>query len=976
MKTHPLTPTLCSALAAAALTLLPAPPLHAQEIAERLTIYTSAKSTPFHASVWKMKMQRAPGGLDPRGQCLWFNTDWQAQPWAGVRFSAQNTPPLKLTEHWITNGFIRLHINVTVDRFGNIGGGDSYQILPQTDDPKVEYQEMRSQFVDRGRGIDEVATTWQEVLVPLRYFTQLRAGTAVSGLNFQTRNQIQRAFSLDRIEFVRYTTLPDWIREQQTMQVMQEWVEWPAYADLPEVVKADRRPLSVRAGSFVTPDGQRAFMLNPYCREDPRLVYGIREPDQLPPTYDLYSREKHGWIYDEVPSAEHLCRLGFNSYSATPVPTAWWLSVGLQRKNREADDRYLADTLVERVNLPFYVDLVSWPYTMGAPGLELSSCNLPASAATVGRNHWTQYRTIGEGRKAWLAMWELNARRYRDAGARTLMVELLNEPAYTGESDDHHAEFEQWLKARYQSVATLNALWKTEYPSLTEAAAFRFDRKNTPDGQSLDYDEYLSGTMNDLIAAGVKSVTAILPDTLVGVQTMRGYTDTPRDSVWKYRLAPIESAVITPTGGGSWTSGSGSSHAVRELTSHPMAGAPLENDLLLALAGNKMIVDNEFYLRGQTRRELRDCLWEHVVCGLDGLTVFSWSKRGWVWRQDRTAVQTDADKYPYAALIPLARRTDALRGILDFSIEVQSLAPQILPKPWGPAPAIGCLYSWDNARRRLVDPALYNKLPAYYAALRNSHWNMTMLTADTVLADNIPQSVEVIVAGGITHAESGLSAKLRAFVERGGTLILGECDFTTDLYNNPLPPQCRLAPAVIGAPMPAAAITLPNSAALFPGKIQPAALHTITPAAAAEVTLKDAENHPVVIRSALGQGQIYYHSADLHGYALAALLHEILHHAAHGTIPAQWRSVTLTENSGHIAPNIIVSRRSYPDRHVVLLLNRDDRERAVTLSIPGITGDWSARDALTATAPQPVTAAGVVIPLPAAGPAAILFEKP
>jgi len=266
------------------------------------------------------------------------------------------------------------------------------------------------------------------------------------------------------------------------------------------------------------------------------------------------------------------------------------------------DDGFLASTLAKRVTLPYHVDLVSWPYTMGQPGLNIDDTRLTASAATVGRNHWTQYRIIGPGRQAWMDMWMLNARCYRDAGANVITFELMNEPSYMGESEDHYAEFERRLQDRYDTVAEVNRTWGTDFPTLREASVykFRYD-KMPPAGQRLDYDEYLSERFTEMIADGVQAVSKILPDALVGVQPMGGYLRTLHNAVWKHRIARHETVVLTPTGGGRWTRGFGATQPTDTLLAHPMADAPIENDLLLAVAGEKMIVDNETYLRGQSQ---------------------------------------------------------------------------------------------------------------------------------------------------------------------------------------------------------------------------------------------------------------------------------------------------------------------------------------------------------------------------------------
>ncbi|MBN2452189.1 MAG: beta-galactosidase [Lentisphaeria bacterium] len=936
---------------------------------------------------WNMLAETRLGGTREGGRCLWFNTDWKAQPWAGVRFESEQEDLFVLTPEWIERGFIRLHLNVTVDRYGNIGGGDAFQLKPIAVPALDRYQRLRAQHIDRGRGIDEETDTWQEVLVPLRYFTELAPGHRVRGLSFQTVDQVQRVFSLDEVGFVRFETLPTWMVEQSQEKVVQPWVEWPAYAELPAGLRADRAAPRVRDGRFVTADGQRAFLLSPYCTEDSRAGYGCSDPSKLPSTFDLYDREKHGWIYDRVPDDETLCRLGFNSISVTPVPTPWWQAVGYGKRYGSGDPAFLGE-LARRVSLPFYVDLVSWPWTLGEPGLKVAETDLPAAAATVGRNHWTQYRITGAGREAWLTLWRVMAQRYRDAGVRTVILELMNEPAYMGESPDHHEAFAEWLSRRYGTLEQLNTTWSTAYPSWEDASRYRFAYGDAapPAGQALDYDEFLSEAFTDLIGEGVRSVRDILPDALVGLQPMGGYLRSPREAVWKHRIARHESVVLTPTGGGRWTAGGGRAAPASPLVAHGMADAPLENDLLLAVAGSKMIVDNETYLRGQTRQETRDRLWEHVLCGVDGLTVFSWSKRGWVWWKDRAAVQVDADKYPYSSLIPLARRTDALRGILDFSIEMRELADTILPKPWGPVPRIGVLYGWANARRRVVEPELFDKTGAYYAALRYSHWCMGMVPSDAAIEGGVPEGMDVLVAGGQTHAEPELLDRLRAFVEAGGTLIVGEGCLDRDVHGRTLDTASLLGGVRSADPGDEAEETvlrLPEDGGIPIGGevVLRGPGPAFAPGPATEVVFADAAGRAVVTRHSLGRGHVYFQGGDVLGYPLSKVLWAILRHAAAGEIPASWRAAEIRQAGGELAANVLLSRRSYGNRHAFLLHNRDRYDRDIRLSVPGLTGQWQAREALSHRDLGRIDGAvlanaGVALPLKAGSHAILVLESP
>ncbi|MDH7569704.1 MAG: beta-galactosidase, partial [Armatimonadota bacterium] len=600
-------------------------------------------------------------------------------------------------------------------------------------------------------------------------------------------------------------------------------------------------------------------------------------------------------------------------------------------------------------------------------------------AFTTGRHHWTPYRIVGAGRETWLKMWRIYAQRYRNAGAAVLMFELFNEPAYTDWGAQHPREFAAWLRRRHGTLDALNAAWKTSFASWEEAAAIDSEArlKEVP-GRFLDYDDYLSERFADLTAAGVAAVQAILPHTLVGVQPMGGYTLEPREAVWKHRLIPHETVVLTPTGGGRWSPGASTARPAASTVAHPMAGAPLEDDLLLALAGNKMLVDNETYLRGQTARDTRNRLWEHVVAGLDGLTVFSWSKRGWSWWKDREALVVEADRFPYSALIPLARRTDALRGIYDFAAEVQPLANRILPKPWGPPPRVGLLFSWPQARRWALEPTARNKTPHYHAALRYGHWNAALLPSDRV-AQGALADFDVLIAAGVRVAEPELPARLETFVRGGGVLVLGEEVPGEDLYGRSLDTAERVG-VRFGAwegpyegevrwpPTP-----LTHSIAGVVGRLPDRRVVTVSEGVP---LVRTADGYPVVTRRKLGSGLVYAVGADLAGYPLAKLLAAVLEDAAAAQgLPLQrWRAAEVCTPEGLLAPNVLVSRRSYPRHHAVLLLNRDEYPKRVRVQVPGLTGRWRASEGIAKKA-LPSSRGWYELELDRMAPAVLLLER-
>jgi len=958
-----------------------------QPVEARTQLYADGAAKGWRFRPWNMVWCERPGGSGRGGKCLWFNLDWKAHPWAGVTFERTNGAALILDRPWLDRGFVRFYLNVGVDLYGFPGGGVNFQVRPLV--PGIRYQAVRGGFIDRGRGADEDLGTWQEVLIPLSYWTELEPGQAVPGVSIQCRGRPARTFGLDEVGFVRFAQRPEWLTKRLTEAVAQPWVKWPDYESLSDVLKADQHPPRVVKGRFVWPDGRRVFLLSPYCREDPRLdLWGTTQEGKCAPNHGLYNPKAHGWIYQESPTGRNLCRLGFNTYSATMPPQPWWDAVEFKGKDRSASAGRLPQ-FYARVKLPFYIDTVAWPWTLGKPHTAKDT-GLPPEAFTQGRNHWTPYRTIGAGRQTWLRMWRLYAQRYRDAGVPAFIMELMNEPAYVGVSDDHRREFVAWLQQRYRSLSALNQTWRSNFTSWDQAADFSRDPKlqNVP-GRYFDYDEYLATRFTKLVALGVDAVTKILPDTLVGVQTMSGFALRPRESVWKHRFTLHETVVLTPTGGGRWTQGGSCVRVPATPLEAPIARAPFENDLLLALARSKMIFDNETYLRGQTALEVRNRLWEQVVAGLDGLTIFSWSKRGWAWWRDRAQVQTEADKFPFSNLIPLARRAEALRGIYDFAAEVQPIADRILPKPWSPRPAIGVFYSWAHARWMSLKPDLPDKTGDYYAALKYTHWNLGVLPSHQAL-DGALKRYDVVVAPGLTHIERELLRKLQEFVQQGGVLIAGEQALNRDLYDRPL--DSAWLGVEIGAKESGggALTSFPAEAdTRLPGPVHlPAGVRRVRLLPGTEPVLCDDAGRIVLTRRRVGRGLVYFQAADAIGYPLAKILWAALDDAAkatnRGAIPDRWRLADITEaDTARLATNVLLSRRSYAGRHALLLLNLDGYDKRLRIRMEGLTGAWHVTNGLTGkslVSPSGSAwcakelAAGLPIAIPAGGPAVLLLD--
>ncbi|MEM6391260.1 MAG: hypothetical protein AAF797_00625 [Planctomycetota bacterium] len=973
--------------------------MHATPV-ETYDIYRDGFPNGHEPLAWNIKLEERIGGVTASGKYLALNSDWLAKPWSGMRFV--NGKPLTITQDWYDKGFIRIRANRTVNRYGEPNGELAFQLFLMNGTSQLRREIVRPIHIQRGRGLDEDPGTWQEIMFPLSSIRALKVGEVVDGFKFQVQRQTELAFGLDEIAFVRFDELPQWFIDQRNTPVLQPDVEWPEASDLPDALRTDLNPIRVEDGKFVGADGQRVFMLNPYTREVSEFdLWGGPSKAQAPPPLGLFSAESHDWLYNDLLNGERLSRLGFNSLSVTMPPEPWYrqLEVGFDTLSENSSLRLglvpPLDEMVDRVKVPLHVDVVCWPWSLGKPAVDKL---LPEEVLTQGRHHWVYWRIIGPGRQLWLDMWRLYAQRYADAGANVMTFELMNEPAYLAQTVDHLAEFEAWLGQRFDSVAEMNELWKTDFTSFADAA-HRQDTHFQPayPGRWFDYEEYLVERFQELTEDGAELVNSILPDTLVGVQPMGIYMLTPHEAIWKYRLVEAESVVITPTGGGSWTTGSGAGSPTASTLQTPMADAPWSNDMLLAVADNKMIIDNEFSLEGQGRDDTFNKLWEAVITGHDGVSIFNWAKRGWSWSEGRNKVEMLAERFPYTALNPAARRTESLRGIFDFTESIQPIAGKVLPKPWGPDAKIAYVFSWDDARRRVLEPNRLDKRGAYYAALKYSHWNMAMAPVHHVLEEDALAGYDVAVLASVTHAEPGLPAALDRFVRRGGVLIVGEKTFDRTLYDHELDTLNLLGFEPGGASdRPAGELDLGPLAQAIPIR---GAAKAVMPArqlalsADVAVVVRDVEGKPIVTRHAVGDGFVYFQAADITGYTLAKVMWAILADAAqqkgHDRVPDAWRTAEVTDTrTDELAPNVLLSRRSHDadGRHALLLLNRDSFDKTIQLRVTLDDGTYRVAAAVgiseqdAAALPQSIDAGalaaeGLTFTLKADAPAVILLER-
>jgi len=267
-----------------------------------------------------------------------------------------------------------------------------------------------------------------------------------------------------------------------------------------------------------------------------------------------------------------------------------------------------------------------------------------------------------------------------------------------------------------------------------------------------------------------------------------------------------------------------------------------------------------------------------------------------------------------------------------------------------------------------------------------------MLPSDELAANGVPESMEVLIAGGVRYIEPEALARIEGFVRAGGILIVGEEPMAMDLYGRPLDTTALLG-VTVGEMLPAEGAVVDW---LFPGlpgrgAIRlTAGIRDVTLLADTEVLLGDSRRRPAVTEHRVGQGQVYFIAANVVGYPLLGILHDAqvegyLHSVETHLTP--WRLARMSEPPGdRMARNVLLSRRSYDDHHVLLLMNRDRYDKSLRICVDDIGDGWRAverlrdqelrqADASAVWSEKALRDEGLPLVLPGGEPAVIVLTK-
>jgi beta-galactosidase len=488
---------------------------------------------------------------------------------------------------------------------------------------------------------------------------------------------------------------------------------------------------------------------------------------------------------------------------------------------------------------------------------------------------------------------------------------------YTDESFDAatRAQFQQWLRRRFGTLDALNAHWATAYWSQT------YDR----------WDEI------PLVASGANP-GLLLEHRHFVTETWRDFQRVQLEAI--RRQVGRRQFITTNLGGLAWTDNFDHYQITRDLTMASWDDYVGQGHLNAARNGAMHDLVRGWkrapfwVMEAQPgsvnwapvnttldRGEARAMAWQAVGHGADALLYWQWrSALNGQEQYHGTIVGPDGVPLPfYSEVSEIGSEFERAGSVL---------------KDTAPVAQVALLHSYDS--RWAIDFQPHNRnydqlevLLEWYRPLRAQG-----LTVDVISADASLVGYKLVVAPSLNVISSSLAERLLAYVQQGGTLVLGPRSGMKDEYNA-LNVQRQPGPLVepLGGRVEqyyALDGTVPVSGELGAGTADVWAEQLSTRAADTSVLLRYGKSNgwldgqPAMVARQVGKGRISY---------LGAVLDADLMRSA-----IAWMTETAQAETefGALPEDVEVCRRVGRDHSVYILINHASAAREIHLSAPMI----------------------------------------
>ncbi len=485
--------------------------------------------------------------------------------------------------------------------------------------------------------------------------------------------------------------------------------------------------------------------------------------------------------------------------------------------------------------------------------------------------------------------------------------QLDNEISNMSYDDYTRGQFQQWLRARYKTLDSLNQHWTTTYWSQTYSDWSQIPIPVGPNnpGLMLEWMRFVSDTWREYLDNQVRAIRKYAPAREpICTNTMGTF-----DGFDHYNVEQILDIA-------AWDNYVGEGHLTPALgfTHDLTRGFKQKNYWVIETqpgAVNWAKVNNTL-----DKGEVRAMAWQDIAHGADLVSYWQW-RSALNGQEEYHGTLVGADGTP----VPLYEEIQQIGH--DFAKAGPILA--------GTAPhsEIAMLFDYDS--RWAIDWQKFNDNydsikvdESVYVALRKLTQTMDVVRPTAAL-----ESYKVVVAPNLSLIPDALAKHLREYVENGGHLVLGPRSGMKDEYNALLPQR---QPGALGELLGgrveqfyALESAIPVTGSLGDGHAALWAELLSARQSDAEVPLKYGKSNgwlddqPAIVSRKVGKGRITYVGAVLDDALLAKL--------------AEWIASTsgIHPAFGPVPEGIEVAERSAQGKNVFILINLSGSDQNIKL---------------------------------------------
>lgn len=526
--------------------------------------------------------------------------------------------------------------------------------------------------------------------------------------------------------------------------------------------------------------------------------------------------EKYRWIYESLPTADYWKRLGFNSVTTSNDHYALRIffpdylenihmdafrhydegirKYGLKRSRKHWKSQPV-DQLKELIrgykDFPFFAD------SFIAGGMHRpDDAKLFSDKVLIKDRFAFHVRNIPfqlgspEGRAALFKTYEYMVRSYTELGVSPLAYRVITENRYQDYSDANRKRFEERLQKKFGTPEAMNAAWKTQYATFSDAAKLSENKKYFSVPAEVEYTKMEQEQAAEAYAELHKRVKQQDPRSFgIIVQNLGRHMYRINSCNFNlYRMNQPLGIVSSGTGNYTFSNLENTEEGVA-FKDVPSASDELKESLIReafyrALARNKLLVNLEAYCAGERNRAwaFKSILWRELATGHAVAHLHEWA-----------GLRSDpGNKHPtsFWLLNPNSVNPEAFSGVKEMMKESKDLLDFFAVRGNRPKAEIAVLFSYPTV---LLDHAMRTRntdsLTELSIPLTFQHYVYDMLFEEALPETRLEQ-YRILFAFGINGTYAPTIPALETFVKNGGTLVVSGKEMNRNEYGiriqNPL----------------------------------------------------------------------------------------------------------------------------------------------------------------------------------------------